>query len=554
MITLRLTLVTAVMTAALPATASAALTKVADPINVAPDASVALGQYYPDVAMASDGSFAVSYVEQDDPVDQVWVQRFAAGFAKVGDRIRVGLATQRNTQSSIAMAPDGRFAVAFQTFPPAGTPSQLIEVQRFAANGTPVGAPLVPDSVNRDNDGEPPALAMADDGGLAVAWIAYPATMSLQTYDAAGAPRTAVQPLDANAQSNARPSIGMAGDGRFVVTAAASPAVGTAGSVPSWRFHADGTPHGTKTALYTGEINTPYGEPTIALGDDGRSFLAFDGPHDAGSFESDVWGRRFDGAGTALGDRFGVSEFTAYSQRGADVEVTDDGGALVAFEGQNGTEQWGYLRRFGAGGTPDGIEEHVSTSASGGLQAVRVDTDGRARAAIAYADSFSGSFREVMVGRWNFAPATDLPPVVDPGPTPGPAPAPAETPAAAAPVPAPIASGADSPKIVAAAGTPKVSDVVTFPTARSCASRRRFGIRLRVPKGSSVTQATVKVNGRTVAVRKGARLRSTVDLRNLPKGRFTVAVELKLADGKTVKGTRAYRTCTAKRRGGKPKV
>jgi hypothetical protein len=541
MFALRLALVAAVMAAALPAAASAALTKVADPINVAPDATVPLGQFYPDVAMASDGSFAVSYSEADDPNEQVWVQRFTAGFAKLGERIPVGLATQRNTQPSVAMAPDGRFAVAFQTFPPSGTPSSLIEVQRFSADGTPVGAPLVPDSVNRDNDGEPPALAMADDGRLAVGWIASPSTLSLQTYNAAGAPQTAVQPLDTNTLPHARPSIGMAGDGHFVVTAAATPAMSTPGGVPSWRFHADGTPDGTKTPLYTGEVSTPYPEPTIGMGDDGRSFLAFDGRHDAGSSESDVWGRRFDPAGTPLGERFGVSDFTAYPQVGADVEVTDDGGALVAYEGQNGTQQWGYLRRFGPDGTPDGIEENVSSSASGALQMVHVDTDGRARAAIAYAHSFSGAFNEVMVGRWNFAPVSDPPPVVGPGPAP--APAPAADPAPAAP-----------PKVGTAAGTPKVADVVTFPAATSCASRRSFGIRLRVPKGSNVMQATVKVNGRTVAVRKGTRLRSTVDLRNMPKGRFTVAIELKLADGRTVKGTRAYRTCTAKRKGGKHKV
>src|SRR3954467_8621818 len=132
--------------AILPASASAALTKVADPINVAPDDQVALQQYYPDVGMAADGSFAVSYSESDDPFEQVYVQRFTAGFAKLGARIPVGPATQRNTQPSIAMAPDGRFAVAYQTFPSGG--GQHIEVQRFAADGTPTGVPLVPGAGN----------------------------------------------------------------------------------------------------------------------------------------------------------------------------------------------------------------------------------------------------------------------------------------------------------------------------------------------------------------------------------------------------------------------
>jgi hypothetical protein len=62
-------------------------------------------------------------------------------------------------------------------------------------------------------------------------------------------------------------------------------------------------------------------------------------------------------------------------------------------------------------------------------------------------------------------------------------------------------------------------------------------------------QATVLVNGRKVAVRRGARLRSIVNLTSLPKGRFRVEVRLRLADGRTVKDDRRYRTCVPRRRG-----
>jgi hypothetical protein len=86
-------------------------------------------------------------------------------------------------------------------------------------------------------------------------------------------------------------------------------------------------------------------------------------------------------------------------------------------------------------------------------------------------------------------------------------------------------------------------------------SRRNFRIRLRVPRGATVTEAQVIVNRRRVAVRRGARLRSTVDLRSLPRGRFTVRIRLRLADGREVSGIRRYLTCTAKRRSGKrPRV
>ena len=70
-----------------------------------------------------------------------------------------------------------------------------------------------------------------------------------------------------------------------------------------------------------------------------------------------------------------------------------------------------------------------------------------------------------------------------------------------------------------------------------------------MPRDAGVREAIVRVNGKRVASRKGARLRSTVDLRALPKGRFAVEVTLKLTDGTSVKETRRYRTCVPRRRG-----
>jgi hypothetical protein len=86
--------------------------------------------------------------------------------------------------------------------------------------------------------------------------------------------------------------------------------------------------------------------------------------------------------------------------------------------------------------------------------------------------------------------------------------------------------------------------------SRTCISRRVFRIRLRTGRRraerSAIKTATVTVNGRNVPINSGARRTSQVDLRNLPKGRFTVVIRLTLADGGKVRDTRRYRTCTPK--------
>jgi hypothetical protein len=113
----------------------------------------------------------------------------------------------------------------------------------------------------------------------------------------------------------------------------------------------------------------------------------------------------------------------------------------------------------------------------------------------------------------------------------------------AAPAPAPTPTPAPT-----VAALPSFAQVVVLPSARKCVSRRRFRIRLRTPRGEAVVKATVLVNGRRVKVVRGSRLRAPVDLRGLPKGRFTVKITLTTASGRTVTGSRRYRTCVPKRR------
>jgi len=58
----------------------------------------------------------------------------------------------------------------------------------------------------------------------------------------------------------------------------------------------------------------------------------------------------------------------------------------------------------------------------------------------------------------------------------------------------------------------------------------------------------VRLNGKRVATRRGKRVTAPINLRGLPKGRFKVRITVKLADGRTVNGTRRYRTCTPRKR------
>lgn len=84
-----------------------------------------------------------------------------------------------------------------------------------------------------------------------------------------------------------------------------------------------------------------------------------------------------------------------------------------------------------------------------------------------------------------------------------------------------------------------------LPPAGACTSRRNFGIRLRAPRGSKLRSARVYVAGKRVKVRRSrGRLRARVDLRGQPKRIVRVRIVATTTREKTVRRSRAYRTCT----------
>lgn len=114
----------------------------------------------------------------------------------------------------------------------------------------------------------------------------------------------------------------------------------------------------------------------------------------------------------------------------------------------------------------------------------------------------------------------------------------------------PPAAGGTPPTPAAAKAPPTVrfASVVTLPAAKRCVSRRAFPIRLRQPRGAVIVSAVVRVNGRRVTTRRGKRVLAPIDLRGLPKGKVKVAITVTLADGRTVQGSRTYRTCAPRKR------
>jgi hypothetical protein len=120
------------------------------------------------------------------------------------------------------------------------------------------------------------------------------------------------------------------------------------------------------------------------------------------------------------------------------------------------------------------------------------------------------------------------------------------TPTPAPPGPPPFTPPPPGPGPPAVSPPPPASAFVKLPSARKCRSRRRLKLTPRVPSGVSVSTIRVFINGKRVANRAGSKLKVPIDLRGLPRGRYTVKLEITLADGRKVTDTRRYKTCGKK--------
>lgn len=417
---------------------------------------------------------------------------------------------------------------------------------QYRHHGQPFALGAVPPAVETGTFGGTILPALDATGAGIIAWthdtvVNYPNIEShieaarVSREGAVGAPLS----LTTSHASAFAPALALAGSGVATVVYA----FGDANSGPR-SFHA-------KTLAPDGTVGA---DQTLSGTGAGSATLAADPAGDVTA----AWTRNV--SGTALVEQATAPVTQAFSQpptvldadaasNGPAIAVAPDGQTLIAW-GHDGSHTAGDLHP----GTERAVFRAAGATAFGPPQTLGIGSD-QPSAALACQGDAIDVFRTIPSQQpYPMAAATTIDPAHHgPSPCTTPPPPPTATPEPTATTPTaaavPPASDAAVHKATPHAAVPSIGKLVVLPSARRCVSRRRFSIRLRVPKGSPVVSARVAVNGRSVDVRKGSRLRSTVDLRSLPKGRFSVKVTLTLTGGKTLTAARRYRTCTPRRHG-----
>jgi hypothetical protein len=96
--------------------------------------------------------------------------------------------------------------------------------------------------------------------------------------------------------------------------------------------------------------------------------------------------------------------------------------------------------------------------------------------------------------------------------------------------------------------TPQAKVTVSLASNKKCMKTRSTSLRVKIATGGTISAVEVYVNKKRVKrVTKAADLKKAIKVTKLPKGAYTLEVRVKTKDGRTVKSSKKYRTCSSSR-------
>ena len=309
-------------------------------------------QEFPDIATDADGDFVVvwhSSLTHDGSAYGIFGRRYNSSGAAIGDEFQVNTFTT-GTQSypAVAMDASGRFIVVWQSYQDGNAFG--IFAQLFNANGTTRGVEF---QCNLTNGGNQvlPDVGANDAGDMVVVW--QDSIHDGSGYGIFGSRfnslgQTLVQDIAINnltINDQHRAQVGVADNGRFVVTWASEDEAGNATGIFLGRFNAYGGYIDQRVNDFT---NGAQSYPAIAVAPDSSFVVTWASALEDG-FETGVFARRFNQfGGTGLDRELQINVRTISSQEKPAISMGDDGALVVAWESslhQDGAYTGVFARR-----------------------------------------------------------------------------------------------------------------------------------------------------------------------------------------------------------------
>jgi len=344
-----------------------------------------LAQYQASAALDSFGNFVVvwsdSLQEGAAAGSGVFGQGFLPAGGPLGGEFHVNSFTPNQQRyPAIAASGSNNFLVVWDTDGQDGS-GRGIFGRRFSAAGLPVGSEFM---VNTYTTGSQtiPAAAADSNGNFVVVWAGAGATDSSgvfgQRFNPAGNTVGGEFPVNTFTTGNQQEAAaGADGLGNFVVVWASGGQDGSNYGVFGQRYDSAGAPFGGEFQVNT-YTTSQQREPSVAADGAGNFVVTWISYEQDGS-NWGVFAQRYNFLGAKVGTEFRVNSYTTSSQFIPAVAADDAGNFVVMWESyQDGPNVNVFARRFNAAGAAVGTEFQVNTYTTNGQKrpAVAAGTSG----------------------------------------------------------------------------------------------------------------------------------------------------------------------------------
>lgn len=314
-------------------------------------------QFDSDVAMAPDGRFVVVWnsIGQDGDAGGIYAQRYAANGAKQGKELRVNSTVADNQSSpTIAVGVDGSFVVAWTSNGQDGALGGIY-AQRFSANGGRLRSEFRINT-ERSYDDLAPAIAMDAQSRFVVAWRRVQGDTSSVVCRRFAADGSALSPEFAASPTMGAlyqaPAIAADAAGNFVVAWARLDVDVNAPedyqqSVLLRRYSADGTAQGSEVDVAPWP-DTYHTEPALAMDSAGAFVIAWKVYIYPSGAIGNVYLQHFDASGAAQESAHSVdgTQSSLFLYKSAAVAMDADGDMVIGWDGEDGTHQYDFYGIF----------------------------------------------------------------------------------------------------------------------------------------------------------------------------------------------------------------
>ncbi|MEO1520325.1 MAG: hypothetical protein AAFU78_06060, partial [Cyanobacteria bacterium J06633_2] len=306
----------------------------------------------------------------------------------VGEEFRVNATTMdRQDDPNVAVDAQGNYVVVWESIDPDKPESGDVGIfaQRYDRFGNALGSEIEVANEAAPNNGANPVVGKDADGNFVVSWTGNAGNRSRDTVNArrfdsnGNTLGDSFRVNTATIDNKNSPDIAMNANGQFVITWESRNQDGDRNGIFAQVYDPTGNPVGGEIAvnnITTGDQRTP------AVGIDGSGNFVIAWTDNVGDRDSDdtVNARRFDSAGTPLGESFLVSTIPDIDHDTPDIAMNASGEFVIAWEsfGQDGDGSGVFAQKYNNAGEKSGDEIAVNTITIGNQDdpSVAIDANG----------------------------------------------------------------------------------------------------------------------------------------------------------------------------------